>query len=185
MLSAVLAILGSGSFGSVVGLIGGLLNRKVDLESKKLDLQDKADERAHELKKMDSERTTMQAEYNMRLQVADKENEGKQIDADKETEVAGYGAMTASYDFAKPTPADGWVDKASKVIRPLLTIASVLFTGYVYVTINDMMSKLGVAPEPAKVVEIWILLIQWVLFQTGVIVGWWFAMRPGKHPPTP
>jgi len=180
MLSAILAILGSGSFGSIIGLVGGLLNRKVDLQAKEMEYKDRQAKREHDLKTKTAEREMMQAEYNMRLQVSDKENEGKQIDADKEIEVAGYSAQSESFKFAAPTSADGGVDRLSKAIRPILTILAVTFTAYIYYTINELMRQYQVAPDPAIVVKMWVMVIEWAVFQSGVIIGWWFAMRPGK-----
>lgn len=182
MLEAILGILGSGSVGSIIGLAGGYMNRRLDLEVERIKVADKQAERDHDLKRLESERATMQAEYGMRLQVADKENEGKEIEKEKEIEVAGYGAMGESYKFAAPTPADGWVDKFSKVIRPLLTLLAVVFTAYVFNEVNQLMARLMVTPDPAKVLAIWITIIEWALFQSGVIIGWWFAMRPGSRP---
>jgi len=182
MLETILGILGSGSVGSIVGVVGGYMNRKLDIEVHKIDIEDNKAKRENDLLKMDKEKDMMQAKYAMRVQVADKENEGKKIEGDTAVEVAGYGAMEKSYDFAKPTAADGWVDQLSKTIRPLLTILSVVFAAYVFVRVNTLLLSLSVAPDPAQVIKIWVTVIEWVLFQTGVIVGWWFAMRPGKSP---
>ncbi len=180
MLEIILGILGSGTMGSVIGLAGGYMNRRLDIEVERIKVADKQAERTHELKQMESERTTMQAEYGMRLQVADKENEGKAIDAEKEVEVAGYGAMEKSYSFAVPTSADGWVDRFSKIIRPVLTLLAVFFTAYIFNEVNQLMAKLYVSPSPDQVYKIWVSIIEWAMFQSGVIIGWWFAMRPGK-----
>lgn len=173
MLSAILGILGSGGFGSMVGLAGGYFNRKLDLEAKKVDHN-------YELAVRDKDREYMVAEYGQRLLVADKENLGKQIVAEGEVEVAGYAAMAKSYDFAVPTSADGWVDKASKVVRPVLTLAFFLFTCLIFWKVSVAVQQLSQPLPPDKLLELWIMVIQWVLFQAGVCIGWWFAMRPGK-----
>lgn len=182
MISMILAIFSSGGFGSIVGLIGGYFNRKLDLDFKKLEYEDKVKDREHDLLKMDKERDFMKAEYDMRLQVADKEIVKEQIEADKDIEVAGYGAMEKSYSYAATTSADGWVDKFSKAIRPFITLIFVIFSGIIFWQVTKIVLQMSTPVEAAYAVVIWQLCIEWVLFQCGVCVGWWFAMRPGKHP---
>lgn len=182
MLSIILGILGSGGFGSIVGLVGGYMNRKLDMQAKSLEIQDKVNERAHDLAKMDKEREFMKEEWNARVQVADKENEGKQIEGDAAVEVAGYDAMGKSYSFAAPTPADGWVDKASKLVRPLVTVLFLVFTFLIFWQVQRLVDQLATPLTPEQILKVYIMLIEWAIFQTGVCTGWWFAMRPGKHP---
>lgn len=173
MLEVILGILGSGGFGSVLGLAGGYLNRRLDLQVKQLELTDKQAGRKFNLE-------YAQAEYAQRLQIADKELTGKQVDADAGVEVAGYGAMENSYSFAAPTAKDGWVDKFSKLVRPLLTLAFFGFSCVIFWEISKLVAQL---PEPMPMddaVKLWFLIIEWVLFQAGVCIGWWFAMRPGR-----
>lgn len=173
MLELILGILGSGTIGSIIGVAGGLLNRKVDLQAKQLDIADRANSRAHELQVMDKEREYMLAEAGKKVEVAS-------IEADAKIEEAGYAAMGASYGFAAPTPADGLVYKVSAAVRPVLTVVLVAFSGYVFYQVNTALKTLGVAPSADELIAVWKLCIEWTLFQTGVCVGWWFAMRPGK-----
>lgn len=180
MLDIILGILGSGSVGSIIGLAGGYMNRRLDLEVERIKMADRQAEREHDLKRMDSERATIQVEYSMRGQLADKENAGKAIEADAAIEVAGYGAMSDSYNFAAPATSDGLVDKASKIIRPVVTVAFLVLIVYVFGKVNGMMARLYVVPDPGQVVALWIDIIKWMLFIGGTVIGWWFAMRPGK-----
>jgi hypothetical protein len=181
MLSAILAVFSSGGFGSLIGLVGGYFNRKVDLEAKKLEYKDKEDERNHEVTMLTAQKEYMVEEAKAKLQVATVESEAQ-------VETAGYGAMAASYNFAKTTPADGWVDKASKIVRPLLTLLLFGLTMYILYQINDLVWAMeGIKSDPAfrgQLTDIWVEMIKWVSFQTGVCVGWWFAMRPGKTTPS-
>ena len=85
MLETILGILGSGSVGSIVGVVGGYMNRKLDIEVHKIDIEDNKAKRENDLLKMDKEKDMMQAEYAMRVQVADKENEGKKTKLKKVT----------------------------------------------------------------------------------------------------
>lgn len=173
MLSIILGILGSGGFGSIVGLVGGFFNRKLDLKAKELDLADKKDEREFNLKYIEKE-------AQLKLEVSKEENVGKSIDASKEIEVAGYAAMADSYSFAAPTSADGWIDKFSKAVRPVLTLAFFAFSAVIFYKVNLIVSELEAPISPVEALALWKTTIEWVLFQAGVCIGWWFAMRPGK-----
>ena len=174
MLSIILGIFGSGGFGSIVGLVGGYMNRKLDLEGKKIDLEDHAAQRAHDLLKQEADRKYMESEYAQKIQVAG-------IEADAAVEVAGYGAMEKSYGFAAPTSADGWVDKVSKLVRPFITLALLLGTTIIFWQVQQLVDKTAVA-TPAEIIALYKEVIEWIIFQAGVTIGWWFAMRPGKHP---
>ena len=165
MLTLLLSLLGSSGFGSLLGLLGGVLNRFIDYKYKKQD-QD------FELAKLDKQREFMKDEYQARLDVATVEAEG-------EVEKAGYNALAASYSFAVPTAADGWVDKASKLVRPFLTICFFFFTLYIFGKISSLIGGFEKLTQ-TELISIWKTVIDWVLFQAGVSIGWWFAMRPGK-----
>lgn len=182
MLSIILGVLGSGGFGSIIGLFGGAVNRFIDLKAKALDLQDKVNERVQELLRMDKEREYMSAEYAMRLQVADKETEKAGVVADGAVEVAGYAAMGESYKFAATTSEDGWVDSFSKLVRPLITLAFLLFSLYIFYNVSLLVAETKAVPDATAALKLYLMTIEWVLFQAGVCIGWWFAMRPGKHP---
>lgn len=175
MLETLLAILGSGTIGSIVGLVGGIINRKIDLQAKKLDHEENQAKRQHEIDKLGAEKEYMLEEAKAKLEIVSVEGEAK-------IESAGYAAMAESYKFAAPTSADGLVDKVSKVVRPAITVFMVWFVWDLYADINDLMTQLKVVQDTITVVKIWAMIVEFILFQSGVVIGWWFAMRPGKHP---
>lgn len=181
MLTLILGLFSSTGFGAIVGLLGGMVNRVLDLKTKSMDREAKKDDNAHEILLRKEDKEIMLAEYAQKEKIADIENVGKQIETDAAVEIEGYKALKDSYKFAVPTSADGWVDKASKAVRPFLTMCFFGLTIYVFVVINSLMRELNVAPSPEKIVEIWIKTIEWFLFQAGVAVGWWFAMRPNRN----
>ena len=175
MLEVILGIFGSAGFGSIAGLVGGYFNRKLDLQVKKIDLEDHNAQREHELKQRDKDLEIMKVESANKIQVAT-------IEGDALVEAKGYDAMAESYKFAVPTPADGLVDKFSKLVRPVVTLLFLVFTFIVYREVQHLMDALSIAPTPEQVLKVYIMIIEWVLFQAGVCTGWWFAMRPGKSP---
>lgn len=160
MITALITLLSSGAFGTLIGIVGGYFNRKLDLESKKLDHE-------HDLDLKDKDLEFMQAEYEQRTRIAEIETEGK-------TEVAGYNAMAASYDYANPK-GSGWIDSFSKIIRPFITLAFFFFTIYLFYTVNQKVSISIISQESIE--KIYMTLIEWVLFQSGITIGWWFANR--------
>lgn len=168
MISLLLSLFSSSGFGSILGLFGGAFNRYVDFKTK-------AQDNAFELQKMDKERDYMKEEYAQRIQVVD-------IESNAVIESHGYDALAESYKFAATTSADGWVDKASKILRPLLTLAFFFFTVYIFYVINSIVQQVGLQPTQEEVFTMWKQCIEWVFFQAGVSIGWWFAMRPGKSP---
>ena len=180
MLSIILGVLGSGGFGSLVGLIGGYFNRRLDIQARTLDIADKAAERANDLLKMDKEREFMSAEYAMKLQVADKEVVKASITADAAIETAGYAAMKDAFSFAATSPSDGWVDKFVKIMRPWLTVSFFIFTAVIFCQLQILVNDLSIKPTPEQVIRLYTLIIEWVVFQSAVCIGFWFAMRPHR-----
>ena len=168
MLEIILALFSSSGVGSIVGLIGGLANRWADYKFKEQD-------REHELRTMDKDLEFMKTEYEQRVKVTS-------IEADAAVETAGYEAMAESYNYARPTNEDGIIDSISKVIRPLLTLCFFFFSVYIFYTINSMIQAVGLEPSIDQVFVMWKSSIEWILFQAGVAIGWWFAMRPGRAP---
>ena len=167
MLTTILALLSSSGIGSIIGLAGGLLNRGVDLKAKAMDQQ-------FELNKMDKQKQFLEMEIAGRTKVAEVEGEAAE-------NVAGYNAMTASYSFAAPTANDGWVDKASKIVRPALTLAFFFVTCYIFYQIHTLVGRFEAVPKE-ELFELYKQTIEWFFFQSGIAIGWWFAMRPGKNP---
>lgn len=169
MLTLLISLLSSTGVGSIIGLLGGLANRYMDQKNKAQDYN-------FELAKMDKEREQIKEEYAARLTIATTETEGK-------IEEAGYGAMAASYGFANTTKEDGtFINGFSKFIRPFLTLAFFFFTIYVFYEVSNLVSALELKPSPTEVWNLYVYIIQWIFFQSGAAIGWWFAMRPGKYP---
>lgn len=165
MLTTILALLSSSGLGSIIGLLGGLLNRRIDIAARK-------DEYDFELKKMDKQAEYLKLEFETKTAVATIEAEGS-------IEVAGYNALSESYKFAATSKEDGIVDKLSKAIRPLLTLMFFFLSCYIFYQIHFLVGKMDSIPEQG-LFEVWKSIIEWAFFQTGIIIGWWFANRNSK-----
>ena len=55
MLTALAALFSTTGIGAIIGALGGLANRWLDLKSKQMDLEDKKAERAHQLSILEKE----------------------------------------------------------------------------------------------------------------------------------
>jgi len=124
---------------------------------------------------MDKEHLYMLEEAKEKVRIAVVEGEAL-------VEAAGYAAMKESYNFADTSTEDGWVDKVSKVIRPLLTLSFFFFTIYAFAKIQGLMDSLEAKPSVEQTLQLYTYAIEWIFFQSGAAIGWWFAMRPGKNP---
>lgn len=172
-MSILIGLLSSSGFGSLVGWVGGWLNRRVDLETKKA-------EYAYNLDNRDKDLAELKEEVAGRVAVADREVETARVNANGVIESAAYNAMAESYK-EQATKLGGkwaWVDAYSKLIRPLVTTIFVVvsLTISAYIVYKALNAGVTFTVEDWKE---WITyVVHWVFFQAGVVIGWWFANRP-------
>lgn len=172
IVAVVAKLLGSNAVGSMIGWLGGLMNRKVDLEAKRLDLEDREKGRAHEqaLRRIDLE--VMAAEAASKERVASIETEGK-------VQTSAWDALAESYRQEAATPSGSF----SKAIRPLLTLMFGLAGLTQAAAVLWFAFAINRTPlDTAQLNQLVLYSIEWVFFQGGLVVGWWFANRPGKAP---
>lgn len=177
ILLGIIKLLGSAGFGTIFGGIMGLLNRKVDIEVERLKFEDAQRQREHELAMRDKDAAIMAQEWAARTQVA-------QIEGEARSEQEGYRAMAASYDFAKPEKG-GRMAAFSSFVRPFISLGYWLVTsaGSAWI-IYYAFAVVQVEFTVAQWHELVMYVIAWIAFMGGATIGWWYAMRPGKAPPT-
>ena len=173
MLTILLSLLSSNAVGSLVGWIGGWLNRKVDLQNRDKDLEVLKEKNAHELLMRDKDMEQSKIEAEAKVEVAIKESEGL-------IESEAYKAMAASYSEQSTTSGITWIDGFSKAIRPSVTVIFTLASLIISATIIHLAIKSNVQFTVAEWKEWVTYVIHWVFFQAGVVIGWWFANRPGS-----
>lgn len=169
MLSILTTILGSTGFGALLGAIGGVANRFIDIKLKSMELEALKVRNQHELDMRDKDLAQVRAEWNAREKIATIEGEAKESEA-------AYDALAVSYRADKSTYGIGFVDGVRGVIRPMITL---LFTGY---TIYLVSMLTYYVPTKAITAALYTDAIGWVFFQTSVVVGWWFGNRGGAAP---
>ena len=117
MLTALAALFSTTGIGAIIGALGGLANRWLDLKSKQMDLEDKKAERAHQL-------SILEKEIAGQAQVASIEGEAK-------VEASAYEALGASYAADKATYGIKLVDGIRSLMRPAITFAFMFIVLYV------------------------------------------------------
>lgn len=153
----------------------GFVNRKADLEYKRLEYEDREKQRAHELKQREVDAAILEKEYAARVQVATIEGESK-------VEAEAFEALERSYDFAKP---EGNMAAFSSFVRPFISISyfvmSSLGAGYILYYAFNVEYVRFTHEQLYKMCE---EIIAWSLFMASTTIGWWFGMRAGKAPPS-
>lgn len=163
--------------GPILGTVGGLFNRWIDLKGEKQKADEREKERSHELAVMDKEYAI--AERRATLEASIRESE------------ADARAFEASYQFAndrllpegsKLSPAQRWlalgVDAFSRLIRPMSTVWYQLALGGVFVWSALELRQRGLEALSAEqfgalVSEIIYSIV--ALAETTLL--WWFGIR--------
>lgn len=169
MLSILTSILGSTGFGALLGAVGGVANRFVDIKLKSMELEAQKVRNEHELALRDKDLEHVKVEWESRERVAS-------IEGETARDVAGYEAITASYTADKATYKIKLVDGIRGAIRPLITL---LFAGFTLYLISTMTYQ---SPATHITAALYAEAVAWVFFQASVVIGWWFGNRPSGTP---
>lgn len=178
IVAIIMKILGSSSIGSAMGWIGGLMNRMVDVQVRKLDLAFEERKLEHELNMRDKDAAIMQLELAGKERVAVIQTEGA-------VQEAAYGAMRESFAHDAAIPAGPKMAAFSKFIRPFTSmtflvvsqalVAVILWCAFVYYDVKF---------EQAFWKELVLYVVAWEFFEASLCIGWWFANRPSSGAPT-
>lgn len=163
-------LLGSAGFGTIFGGLMGWMNRKADMQLKKLEYD-------HELAMRDKDAAIMAQEWASRTKVAQVEGEAK-------VEAEAYAALAKSYEFGRGAKG-GKMEAFAAFMRPFMSggyfVFSTVGCGWI---VYYAFKKVGVQFTVAQWYELVMFVIAWFFFMAGAAIGWWYAMRPGKQPPT-
>lgn len=174
MLSAILAILGSSTVGSLIGGIFAFLNKKADIEIKKLD-------QAHELELRKEDRELAKVEAEGRLQVAVAEAEGS-IESARMTAIGqAHAADNLDAEMVKSAGSWAWLliltDAFRRMIRPSLTL---LLVGMALYLNWLLVERLGAGWETLSIDQRYDAAMQafaWLTGQASAVIGYWFVSR--------
>lgn len=176
MISAILALLGSSAVGSLIGGVFAFLNRRADIEAKRVD-------HAHDLAMRQIDIELAKAEAAGKLQVAIVEADGAADVARLQAIGAAQAADTLSAELLKAAGRWRWAlvltDGLRRLIRPVSTIALVGGALWVNWLLIDHLT--GSWPELDKMqrFDAGMQAFAWVTGQASMVLGYWFISRGG------
>lgn len=182
MLTALLAFLGSSGFGSLLGGLMGWLNRRVDVDVKRLEMD-------HEKARWDHERAMRAADLEQVKAEAAGRREVAVVEGEASVESARMAALAAAYASdkldAEEVKAAGWwswtlvlSDAFRRVIRPAVTVALLTVTLYLDVLLVDRWQRTDWASlTPQQRYDLMATVFAWIGAQTSAAVSYWFVAR--------
>lgn len=182
MIALLLTFLSSSGFGSILGGLMGYLNRKVDLQQKQLDLAHEKDKWAHELEMREADLKQVAAEAAGKREVA-------VIEGDASIETARMVALGAAQaadrldgEELKQAGWWGWTlvlsDAFRRLIRPGLTVLLVGMAVYVnWLLIEKMTGATWALMTVDQQHDVAMQALAWVGSQAGSVCGYWFVAR--------
>ena len=181
MIAALLSLLGSSAVGSLLGGIFALLNRKTDIEVKRIELAHETDKWAHDLKIRESDLAIAQAEAQGRKDVAIIEGDAT-VDAARATAIAQIQvAEKITADDIKAAGKWGfllvWASVFNKMIRPVLTVLLAFAALYLNWMVIHKLTDGWITMTPSQQFEAGMQAFAWVTAQASTAFSYWFVSR--------
>lgn len=181
MIASIIALLGSSAFGSIIGGIFAILNRKADVEVKRLELAHEQAKWTHDATMRDKDLAIAQAEAQGKKEVAI-------IEGDAVIESARMGAIgqiaAAERVTAEEIKAAGkwgfllvWASVFNKLIRPVLTVLLAAAALYLNWLLIHHMTDGWADMTPAQRFEAGMQAFAWVTAQASTAFAYWFVSR--------
>lgn len=174
MIAGLLSLFGSSAVGSIIGGIFAFLNRKADIDSKRLEF-------AHQLDLRKADLELAQAEAAGQLQVAVVEADGM-VESARMTAI-GQSHAADQIDAAEIKAAGklGWLlvlaSALRSFIRPAITVllvgAALSLNWLLIGRLTDTWATLS----PAQQYEAALQAFAWVTGQASAVLGYWFVSR--------
>lgn len=181
MISAILSILGSSTFGSLLGGVFAFLNRKNDLEIQKLLLAQEIQKLEFSLKEKAADLEIMKAEAEFKFKIVatqtDSEMEKARFDA-----IARISASEiVSADTLKEAGSFKFLyvlsDFLNRIIRPVATIlltGAAIWVNFVFISrLHDAWASYTQAQQYDAAMQ----AFSWITGQSGAILAYWFVSR--------
>lgn len=194
--------LATGVLGVISGLVGGVVTSVTNFKMKKLDMEEKAQDRLHqrEMAKLATAQMIQEAQAN--IQIAREQTKGRV----EELEAAAFGksqdgAATPMFyqaymkylvDISKKDVWYSWVagftvylialmfaatDNLKGSARPILTYYTMGLATYITIIAYDIANKAGMSVNPKQAMEIVMLTTNTILYLAVTSYSWWFADR--------
>ena len=181
MIAALLSLLGSSAVGSIVGGIFAFLNKKSDLDTKRMELDHEVSKWAHDLKLRDKDLEFAAAEAKGRLDVA-------VVEGDAAIETARMSAIGVSQQADKISADEiraagklGWMLVIGSAMRAWVRpLATVILTGaaiYLNWLLIDKLVAGWSTLTPSQQYEAAMQAFAWVTGQAAACLSYWFVSR--------
>jgi hypothetical protein len=181
IISSIIALLGSSAFGSIIGGVFAILNRKADVEAKRLDLEHERARWGHEGLMRDKDLAIAQAEAAGRKEVAVIEGEAAMESARFGAIGQTAGAERVTADEIRAAGKWGfllvWAAVFNKMIRPGLTVllaGAALWLNWVMIR---HMTDGWAGMTPTQQYEAGMQAFAWVTAQASTAFAYWFVSR--------
>lgn len=181
MIAAILSLLGSSAVGTILGGIFAFLNKKTDLDVKRLELDQEKARWMHDLSVKDKDLEYAKIEAQGRKEVAIAEG-------DFAAEVARFGAIGQSFEADK-LDADtlrhagkwkGWLILGKAIqawIRPVLTVVLTSAAIYLNWLLIGKLTEQWPMLDKAQQFEMGMQAFAWITGQASAALGYWFVSR--------
>lgn len=181
MIAAILSLLGSSAVGSLIGGIFAFLNRKTDIEVKRIELDHEKDKWAHDLAVRESDLAIAREEAKAKLDVAVVEGDAT-VDAARMAAIGQIAmAERVSADDIKAAGKSGWLlvvaSTFNRMIRPVLTLALAAAALYINWLVINMMVTDWPALDKQQRYDAGMQAFAWVTAQASMAFGYWFVSR--------
>lgn len=172
-LNELLGIGVAASGGGILGLVGGLFSGVTKYFHRKQELKEKDAERQHELALFDKELTATKVEDAHEIDVIDKTGSWRGLES----------SIEAS---AQPLDVHKWVNDVKALTRPVLTVALLVCTAWVYADLSNLISghggSLATFFDPAEAANLLKYVVYSVVFTSSSAALWYFGDRACAPP---
>jgi len=186
--------LGTGVLGVLSGLVGGVVTSITNYKMKKLQMEERSQERIHEKDMLAAETEAMIAESKAKIEVAKEQTAGaielSELDAYKESQKeTGITLFQSSYMGLLPDNKLGsfckffiaisfaFVDVLKGTARPVLTYYTMILATIVTYMAYEIVGKKGIIMTPEQAYSLFNLAIQTIWYLAVTSYAWWFADR--------
>ena len=186
--------LGTGVLGVLSGLVGGVVTSITNYKMKKLQMEERSQERQHEKDMLKAETEAMLAETKAKIEITKEEVAGavelSELDAYKESQKETRTTLfKSSYMSLIPDNKLGsickffiaisfaFVDILKGTARPVLTYYTMALATIVTYMAYEIVGKKGVIMTPEQAYSLFNLAIQTIWYLAVTSYAWWFCDR--------
>lgn len=185
MIAALLSILGSSAVGSLIGGVFAILNRRTDLDVKRMELEHEKSRWDHDLALRESDLLLAREEAKGRLDVAVVEGDAMVDTARMNAIAAANAADKIGVDEIKAAGKLGWVfvlaSAFNKLIRPTLTVLLAFCALYInWLVIDRLVVGWADMAVPQRY-EAGMQAFAWVTAQASTAFAYWFVSRGSSN----